>query len=61
MNKNQTEGRIDQASGKVKEVTGKVTGNKRLEQKGKVQNISGHVQAEVGDLQKDIKKAVKKA
>lgn len=61
MNKNQTEGRIDQASGKVKEIAGKVTGNKSLEQKGKIQNISGHIQAGVGDVQKEIKKAVKKA
>ena len=30
MNKDQVEGRIDQAKGKVKEVAGKVTGNETL-------------------------------
>ena len=59
MNKNQTEGHIDEASGKVKEIAGKITGNRNLEQKGKIQNVSGHVQAGVGSLQKDIKKASK--
>ena len=61
MNKNQTEGRIDQATGKVKEIAGKITGNKSLEQKGKLQNIGGHVQASLGNLQDDIKKAGKKS
>jgi len=61
MNKNQTEGHIDQASGKVKEIAGKITGNKNLEQKGKIQNIGGHIQAGIGDVQKDVKKAVKNA
>ena len=61
MNKNQTEGHIDQVTGKVKEIAGKITGNKSLEQEGKLQNIGGHVQASLGNLQDDIKKAGKKS
>ncbi|HEX5391811.1 MAG TPA: CsbD family protein [Rhodocyclaceae bacterium] len=57
MNKDQAKGRIHEAKGKVKEVAGKVTGNKELEQKGKLENIGGKVQAGYGDLKEDIKKA----
>jgi uncharacterized protein YjbJ (UPF0337 family) len=59
MNKNQVKGRLDEAKGKVKEVAGKVTGNNTLEQKGKIQNAKGTVQAGYGDLKEDIKKAGK--
>jgi uncharacterized protein YjbJ (UPF0337 family) len=58
MNKYQVNGRIDEAKGKVKELVGKVTGNEELEQKGKIQNVSGKVQAGIGDLKKDIKDAI---
>jgi len=58
MNKDQVKGRIKEAQGKVKEVTGKAVGNKNLEQKGKVQQTVGKVQAGYGDLKNDIKKAV---
>jgi len=58
MNKDQVKGRIEEATGKVKEVAGKVTGDKDLEQEGKVQNIGGKVQAGYGDLKEDIKTAV---
>jgi len=58
MNKDQVKGRIEEATGKVKEVAGKVTGDKELEQEGKVQNIGGKVQAGYGDLKEDIKTAV---
>jgi uncharacterized protein YjbJ (UPF0337 family) len=58
MNKDQVKGRIEEATGKVKEVAGKVTGDRELEQEGKVQNIGGKVQAGYGDLKEDIKTAV---
>jgi uncharacterized protein YjbJ (UPF0337 family) len=35
MNKDQVKGRIKNAEGKLKEVTGKIVGNKSLEAKGK--------------------------
>jgi uncharacterized protein YjbJ (UPF0337 family) len=58
MNKNQVKGRADEAKGKVKEVTGKVLGNKRMETEGKVEKQSGKTEAAYGDLKRDVKKAM---
>ena len=55
MNKDQVEGRIKKTKGTVKDVTGKVTGNKSLEQKGKLQKTVGKAQAGYGDIKNDIK------
>ena len=57
MNKDQTSGRIAEVKGKVKEVTGKVVGNKELELKGTIQNTKGKVQAAFGDAKENIKHA----
>lgn len=59
MNKAQVKGRIKEAEGTVKEVTGNIVGNKTLEEKGKVQKVVGKVQAGLGDLKDDLKKADK--
>ena len=45
--------------GKIKEVAGKVVGNKDLEIKGKIQNTGGKVQSAYGDAKEDLKDAVK--
>ena len=60
VNKDQVEGRIDEAEGKIKEVAGKVTGDKKLEVKGKIQGIVGEAQAKFGDVKKDEKDSFKK-
>lgn len=57
MNKDQSKGHIDEAKGKVKEVAGKLVGNKELELKGVVQNSGGKAQVAYGDLKADLKKA----
>ena len=57
MNKDQTNGRIAEAKGKIKEVAGKIVGNEKLEVKGKIQNTAGKAQAAFGDVKADIKKA----
>ena len=57
MNKDQVKGRFEETKGKVKEVAGTITGNKDLEQKGKIQNLGGKIEAGFGDLKKDAKKA----
>jgi uncharacterized protein YjbJ (UPF0337 family) len=59
MNKDQVEGRLDQAKGKVKEVTGKVVGNEKLESKGVVEQASGKVQSTYGDAKEKAKEAIK--
>lgn len=61
MNKDQIKGRAEETKGKVKEIAGKVVGNKELEAEGKVQNIAGKTQAGYGDLKEDVKDEVKKA
>lgn len=56
MNRHQLKGRISQARGKVKEITGKLVGNKVLEEKGRVEYTSGRIQAGYGDLKGEIQK-----
>jgi uncharacterized protein YjbJ (UPF0337 family) len=56
MNNDQVKGRIKEAKGKAKQVAGNVVGNKKLEEKGKLQKDVGKVQAGYGDLKHDLKK-----
>ena len=58
MNEDQVKGRFKEATGKVKEIAGKVVGNNDLEQKGKIENTKGKVQAEYGDVKEDIKDSI---
>lgn len=59
MNKDQVEGRIDQAKGKVKEVAGRATGNESLEAKGMAEKTGGKVQSSYGDTKEKAKDAIK--
>jgi uncharacterized protein YjbJ (UPF0337 family) len=56
MNKDQVKGRVEEAKGKVKKITGKITGDKALERKGKVEEIAGKAQAQYGDVKRDFTK-----
>ena len=58
MNKDQTKGRIEQANGQAKETIGKIRGDKRQEEKGKIQKDLGRAQARYGDNQENIKKPI---
>jgi uncharacterized protein YjbJ (UPF0337 family) len=60
MNKDQKDGRIKEVKGTVKEVAGRITGDKTLENKGKVQNAVGKTQAAYGDAKADVSKALNK-
>jgi uncharacterized protein YjbJ (UPF0337 family) len=60
MNKDQVKGRVKEAEGKIKEVAGKLVGNEKLEEKGKVQKVLGKARAKFGDVKKDMKDATKK-
>lgn len=55
MNKDQVKGRLKEAKGKVKQVTGRAVGNKELEQKGSIEKAGGKIRAGYGDLKEDIK------
>ena len=61
MNKDQVKGRVEQAKGTVKEKTGKVIGNKKLEIEGELDKVGGKAQADFGDLKEDVKDAAKDA
>ncbi len=60
MNKDQVKGRVEEAKGKVKEVTGRTVGNPDLEDRGTAQKIGGSVQKNYGDLKQDVKDSLKK-
>jgi uncharacterized protein YjbJ (UPF0337 family) len=55
VNKDQIEGRSEQTKGKVKEVTGTIVDDKKLETEGKNQKNLGKVQKGYGDIKQDIK------
>ncbi|MDO8875561.1 MAG: CsbD family protein [Pseudolabrys sp.] len=58
MNKDRIEGSYEQAKGKVKEVTGKVTGDTKLETEGKADQIKGKVQNTIGGMKDSVKEAI---
>ena len=60
VNKDQVKGRTHEVEGKINEVTGKVLGDKKLEVKGKVQQIGGEAQAKLGDVRQELKDTSKK-
>jgi uncharacterized protein YjbJ (UPF0337 family) len=57
MNKDQVKGRVTEAKGKAKEITGRVF-SEELENEGKIENAKGKVQAAWGDLKADSKAAL---
>ena len=59
MNKDQVNGRLEQAKGKVEEVAGKVIHNDRLKVEGKADQVSGKVQAQFGDAKAAVKDKAK--
>jgi len=60
MNKDQVKGRVEQAKGSLKEVTGKIVGNDKLKAEGTIDKVAGKTQATYGDVKEDVKDAVKK-
>ena len=51
--KDKTEGTWHKVKGKIKQVTGKVVGNRDLEAEGKAENIGGKIQDKIGEI-KDV-------
>ena len=60
MNKHQVEGRVDQATGKAKEVAGRVVGNKKLESEGLADQVKGQTEAGFGDAKENVKDKARK-
>jgi uncharacterized protein YjbJ (UPF0337 family) len=59
INKDQVKGRVEEAKGTLKEVTGKIVGDKKLEVKGNIQKNLGKVQEKLGDIKQDVKDSSK--
>ena len=55
VDKDRVEGSLQQAKGKVKEVAGKVTGDTKLEQEGKGDQVAGKIQNTVGGIKDAIR------
>ncbi len=50
------EGKMHQAKGKIKETVGKVVKNRDLEAEGSVENAAGKIQEKIGQLKKVAEK-----
>ncbi|HEX3447455.1 MAG TPA: CsbD family protein [Isosphaeraceae bacterium] len=50
MDKDRIKGSAQQAKGKIKEVAGKVTGDKKLEGEGKADKVGGKIRNVVGGM-----------
>lgn len=55
MNQDQIKGHLNQAKGKIKQVTGKLLGDDALLAEGKINQTVGQVQASLGDLKEKAK------
>ena len=54
--KDQIEGQLHEAKGKVKEAAGHAIGNPDLESEGQVEKLGGKVQKKVGQVEKVLEK-----
>jgi uncharacterized protein YjbJ (UPF0337 family) len=57
-NKNERDGNVDQAKGKIKQAVGDLTGNDKLKAKGKVDETVGKAKTAVGGAQKKVGAAI---
>ena len=58
MNEQHAKGAADKVAGKIKEFAGRVTGNKKLETEGKVDQVKGAIHNVVGDAKDAGKRAI---
>ena len=57
-NKNERDGKVDQAKGRVKQALGDVTGNESLKAEGQMDEAGGKVEEAVGQLQRKTVTAI---
>jgi len=57
-NKNERDGKTDQAKGRVKQTVGDLTGNRKLKAEGKVDETVGDAKTAVGGAQRKVAAAV---
>jgi uncharacterized protein YjbJ (UPF0337 family) len=58
MNQQHAKGAADKVAGKIKEFAGRVTGNKKLETEGKVDQVKGAIHNAAGNAKDAGKKAI---
>jgi uncharacterized protein YjbJ (UPF0337 family) len=54
INKDQVEGRVKEAAGKIQEIAGKALGSKSQQGQGTLNKVAGAAQAKYGDAKKSI-------
>jgi uncharacterized protein YjbJ (UPF0337 family) len=60
MNKDQVQGRVEEAKGAVKQTAGRVAGKPDLEDRGTIEKAAGTVQKTFGDVKEQVKDATKR-
>ena len=60
MHKDTVKGATKEATGSIKDATGKVTGKERLQAEGAAEKVAGKIQKGVGDLKDAARDALKK-
>ena len=60
MNNEHVKGAAEKGEGKIKEVAGRVTGNKELETKGRVDQVKGAAHSAAGDAKDAVKDTVRR-
>lgn len=60
MNKDQVQGKFEEAKGKIKETAGRIAGKPDLEDEGTAQKVAGTVQKGVGNAKDAIADGLKK-
>jgi len=59
-NKNERDGKFDQAKGRAKQAVGDLTGNEELKAEGQMDEAGGKVEEAVGQLQRKTVAAIEK-
>ena len=59
-NKNERDGKIDQAKGRAKQAVGDLTGNEKMKAEGQMDEAGGKVEEAVGQLQRKTVAAIEK-
>ena len=60
MNNEHVKGAVEKGEGKIKEAAGHITGDRKLENEGKIDQIKGAVRSAVGDAKDSIKENFQK-
>ena len=54
--RDQTEGKVHEVKGKIKEKAGRLTSNPRLEEEGTDEKVGGKIQKKIGQVEKVFEK-----